>query len=259
MKGFLEVTRNEFVTKSKSFKAFRAKVEAEIQPLNQRLRDIYDYGVHRVEEITGPFVSIGKGDDSDPFHKAQKKLHTLVEGNIAETRAQILGTLGQIRSLKLEETPTIIDKIKSFGETITLEENEKSFIYIDPKNKSSVAQITYDVHSDRSNVSIPPSIFDPKPITFIGDKYIVYFVDGNEIDSGISINTETGKIFVNIFSVSLKNYSISFIDMLLTVEYAHKISSGKDQMRENILLILGADYSKKSELEVYTCLETEID
>lgn len=55
MNQFLEVTRNQFVIRSAGFKDFRRSIEAQLSPLNSRLRKIYDYGVERIKLISEPF------------------------------------------------------------------------------------------------------------------------------------------------------------------------------------------------------------
>lgn len=258
MKEFLEVTRGQFVVKSEEFKQFRRSVESEISPLNARLRKIYDYGVQRVKLISDPFEAIGSGGDDDPFAKAQRKLFSLVKGDSREAVvAEIVGTLAQISSPELEAAPDVVDKIREKQDDILLEDSDDAYIYIDPANQSLNPLILFDVVTNRTRISIPPTVFNTRHVTFVGDQYDVHFVDGKGIESGISFNRETRRIYVNIFSTEIKNYSISFLDMLLIVEYGYKTSETPLEMRTTILKLLGGDFKKIT--EIYTNLSDNID
>ncbi|HBG34437.1 MAG TPA: hypothetical protein DDX01_03645, partial [Holosporales bacterium] len=257
MKEFLEVTRNQFVIKSDEFKQFRREIDAAISPLNGRLRKIYDYGIQRVKLITGPFEAVGSGEENDPFVRAQKKLFALVPGdNRQQIVQEIIGTLSLIRSDVLEAADTVVFKIEEKEESIVLEDSDNSYIFIDPTNNSST-QITYDAGTNRAIISIPRSMFNSKEITFVGDVYTVHYVDAKQSNDGISFNRDTRQIYVNIFSSDIINYSISFIDVMLAVEYAYRVSQNTLQMREYILLMLGGDYDKTH--DIYSNLADNID
>lgn len=166
-------------------------------------------------------------------------------------------TLDEIRDVRIEASPTIIDKIKQLTEDIVLEDSDDAYIFIDPENESYIPVIGFDTATNRTTISIPSSTFSTKQVTFIGETYHLHFVDGNGIESGISFDREQKKIYVNVFSTDIMNYSISFLDVLLIVEYAYKTSDNHHEMRETILHLLGGDYNKVT--DVYTNLCDNID
>jgi len=247
MKEFLDVTRNQFVTKSSDFITFRNAVKEKVLPLNVELRTIYTYGIQRVDKVIVPLENIGSGDnDKDAFKRAENKLLGLTNKKSAQEKIQeIHANLDKIIDKTLESAKTIEDKIKQKKGIVELDNSKNSHVYIDPELTATLFEIEYDKEDKRAVVRISPSIFKDKKITFCGETYTVKYVDGQGTNAGLSINRKTNTIRVNVFSAEIKNYSMTFIDVLIVVEYAYQISANHHEMKSHILDLLGGKTDKR--------------
>lgn len=246
MKLFLDVTRNNFVTKSDKFQEFRNDVKEKVHPLNNELRTIYTHGIQRATSVVQPFEDIGTGDkDKDPFKRAEVKLLNIVKKKSEKEKfEEIHENLDKISDAKLDKASDIYTTIVNKNEVVKLEDSKHSYVFIDPKLKSTSYKVEYDSENSRAIVRIAPSVFQPKKIVFFAKTYNVKYVDGKGTQAGISINRKSSTIAVNIFSAEIKNYSMKFVDVLLVVEYAYKMSDDHHQMRRYILDLLGGGYEK---------------
>jgi len=109
----------------------------------------------------------------------------------------------------------------------------------------TTSEIEYDKYNNRAVVRISPSIFKDKKVTFCGETYTVKYVDGQGTNAGLSINRPKGTIRVNVFSAEIQNYSMTFVDILIVVEYAYQMSEDHHEMRRNILDLLGGRTDKR--------------
>ena len=206
MKEFLDVTRNQFVTKSSNFISFRNEVKEKVQPLNIELRNIYTYGIQRVDKVVAPLENIGSGDkDKDAFKRAENKLLNLTNKKSTQEKIkEIHATLDKITDKTLENAKTIEEKLKSKKTVIELECSKNFQVLIDP-NLTTTSEIEYDDYNKRAVVRISPSIFKDRKVTFCGETYTVKCVDGQGTNAGLSINRKNATIRVNVFSAEVNH------------------------------------------------------
>lgn len=238
MNSFLEVSRKDFITSSEEFKSFRNKIEAIIKPISERMYESYRIGMEVVGVFTGPFEDIDNKEKS-PFHMLEKRIFKLEGQEIIGSKAkEVFTTLGNISNLELEQAPEVISKIGK--EPIVISSGDDHYVTIDPNVAET--EISYNIEKERVEEKISPSILQCKLINFFGKQYTVYFIDGREIEAGISINNAQRKIYINIFQTDLKNYSVSFIDILVTIEYAYQKTKTRKDMKDMIYALLGTDF-----------------
>lgn len=240
MNKFLEVTRNQYVIND-YFRNFKAELQSVTEDLNKRLRATYKNGIQKANDLIEPFTSIGSSKrENDPFHKLEKRLRNFYQSTEQETVKSVHENLAKLHKPELENCEKIIDKIKLGDANINLEDSEKALIYIEPGRTGHFA-VSYDHEKTRPKISISPSIFDTKEITFFGRGYSVNFVDGREVtDSpGISFNQDDDVITIDIFSADVKNYTLSHIDVIFMVNYAYWTAEGDiDRMKDTMISVL---------------------
>lgn len=242
MNEFLEVTRKEYDRSSFDFTEFRDEIAGLIGNLNNDLREAWKIGDKVEKELTQPFEEILS--DKGPFEGLKRRIAKVK--NVSEDSQEIISALkdlAMIRSQELENAPKISDLISRDKKTILLAESENMIVTIDPQvvNRKTVRK--WDKDKKRLDLRISPKLFSTQEFRFLGKTFTLKYVAGFTVNSAISFNFETNVISVNPFYPDIKNYSVSFLDFFITVQYAYEKTRTREEMRDYLLNLLGKSIS----------------
>lgn len=242
MNDFLDVTRNEFSLKSSDYNQFYNEVYSIFKGFNVKLRKAYYNSKEILDAVYEPFNDMKK-PQKNPFGKAEKNLKKIIN---VKSMDDVLQKFGKNRDLSIENDNLRIDKLLTEkGVPIILADNDKVKVVIDPtcEEKNQYRENS----SERVIINLPANLFESQRIIFFGRAFEVFYVAGETNNKqSVSINDVERKIYINPFSTDIMNYSISFIEVYLIVEYAYIYSSDRPQMKELILKLLVNDKKLKS-------------
>ena len=246
MNEFLEVTRKQYDRSSSKFTEFRDEIAGLIGPLNSDLRKAWEIGDKIENELTKPFEEILS--DNGPFESLKRRIAKVAD--VPEDSQEIISalrTLEMIRSQELENSPKISDLISKNKKAIVLADSEDRIVTIDPQvvNRRTVRK--WDKDNKRLDLRISPRLFETQEFPFLGKTFSLEFVAGFDINSAVSFNFEKNVITVNPFYPDMKNYSVSFLEFFITVQYAWAKTNTKDEMRDYLLNLLGKSISNLPE------------
>jgi hypothetical protein len=242
MNPFLTVGRNEFLFEHREFKAFRSEFLEVVFPLNKALREIWQRRKDVVEDFVRPFAEIVH--PTGPFARAQQKLRILV-GEKLDERAfheQVRAGLSKCRVPKIERDDARVDVIlRKTKRPILLGEAEGTAVRIDPalSGRVETCEVRWDAFHKQVVVDVSPNLFDPKPVVFLSEQYTVFYVAEKESESGLSVDVESHRIYINPFNRELSRYSLSILDVYIALEVADAMSHSQAELKRNFLRLLG--------------------
>jgi len=242
MNDFLEVSRNEFLFSKDEFISFRRDIQEITKPINKRLRIIWEEKNRVVKDIIDPFVKISK--TGGIFKNTEKRLYQMIgdDLNEGEFNQKAFSILKECRNEDIEDENASIDRIlKKSLKKIPLGEDKNVLIQIDStiKETHEVSEITWDPEKEKVIVSISPKLFYPKKVLFLGKKFEVIYVAKKDKDPGISVNVDDQKVYINPFNNELCLYSVTSIDIMISLEVADVISNTKIELKDNFLRLVG--------------------
>jgi hypothetical protein len=250
MNKFLAVSRTEFLYAKGEFKAFRDNVCDLAAKINSSLRMIWDNQKDIHDGLVKPFEEIDK--PSGALRRAENRIRMMLGEALPEQKFQskVGELLGMLRNKAIEQDNARIDKIlECASRPMILGEDEKVLVQIAPAlaGKADTSELAWDRESERVVLSISPSLFKPKEVRFLGRGFSLYFVAQRERDPGISVNVDKHALYINPFSKDLRGWDLSAFDVYFALEVAYAMSGSKDEMRKNLLDLLGqpskvADY-----------------
>jgi hypothetical protein len=238
MTDCLVVNRDEYVWDSFKFNDFLKKIGEKLSELNKELRDAWKYGLEISRSIIEPF-NFKVTDKTNPFNRTDETLTRMGIIKNPEDTTNVLAKLHENRKPDLEDEEKSIYKIINKNkQNITLADDEFLKVIIDHNiSKDFVKQ--REENSTKIIIKISPQIFAAKKVTFLGKSFEVIFVAQEKNSSGISINTENQKIFINPFNHDVFKYSVSFIDVYIALELADIYSRNKEEMKSYLVDLLG--------------------
>lgn len=242
MNKCLAVSRTEFLYAKGEFKAFRGKVCELAAKINSSLRMIWDNQKDIHDGLVKPFEEIDKPNGA--LRRAENRIRMMLGEALPEQKFQsrVDQLLGMLRNKAIEQDNARIDIIlEGTSRSMILGEDEKVLVQIDPAlaGKADTSELAWDRESERVVLSISPSLFKPREVRFLGRGFSLYFVAQRERDPGISVNVEKGALYINPFSTDLRGWDLSAFDVYFALEVAYAMSASKDEMRKNLLDLLG--------------------
>lgn len=265
MTDFLIVTRDEYSWEAKGFTEFYNSLYDLLSDLNNKLRTAWKTSKIVTDNIITPFTNVGS--KNDPFQRTQRMLENagiLRPGNmLSEDITTVFQKLNSTRNTDIEDESKTINNLllQSKGEILLLDDKDVK-VYIDStvsRDKQFIKQ--REESSNTITVRISPEIFCDKEVTFLGKKFTVYFVAGIDNDSGISVNSDEKKIFINPFNHELLKYSITMIDVYIAIEIAYSLSKSLEEMKDIFLSIVGTKLNKFTDGKkdnIFTALQEEL-
>lgn len=240
MTGFLIVTRNEYVWESPGFQNFYKEISGLVGELNTALREVWKNSREVIDSVVNPLIEVK--EPSNPFSRAYDTLVTIGILKKVQDADAILQKLGQRHLPELERDDIRIDKIiAKSNETILLAEDKTMRVLIDPKVEAGQQFVKQrEEKTNRLVVRISPDIFSPRETVFLGRLFEVLYVVGDETASGISVDNEKRKIYINPFNYDVLRYSVSFIEIYIAAELSDIYSNTKSEMKSLLLQLLGA-------------------
>lgn len=243
MNSFLTVSRNEYLFEKEEFKNFRDDFKRIVDPLNEELRTIWEKRRIIVHGLLEPFTKLTELDGA--IRKTENRLRQIVGNELSQKdfQSRIFERLKKVRDKKIENENYSIDVILSQNkESLTLGQDENAVVRIDPALKGKIQdyQITWDDKDKRVITTISPDLFKPREAVFLGKTFTVFFVVHKEADSGVSINVDEKKIYINPFNEDLLQYSVSIFDVYIALQIAKALSNGMNELVKNALALLGA-------------------
>ena len=257
MNNFLSVSREDYLFSTKEFNDFRDELFEIVRPLNKQLRKIWQKKNIIDEKLIKPFSRIDEPDGA--LKNTEKRLLEMMRFNHndekisqGEFENNIFKILESKRSKEIEDDnksiSTLITNIKG---TFILgnDDDEDIQVILDPKLKDRVEtyKLGWDVKKDRLMVQISPSLFKDRDVVFLNNAFKLIFVASTEDAVGVSINTKQKRIYVNPFNKTLSRYDISILDVYVALEVADKISTTKEELKSNVLNLLGLKISEASQ------------
>ncbi len=243
MTDSLVVTRDEYVWDSPKFVDFLSKIRDKLYSLNRELRDAWKYSQEITRSIIEPF-NFKATDKTNPFNRTDTTLNQMGIIRNVEDTTNILKKLHENRKPDLEdEEKSIYELINKNKQNITLADDDFLKVIIDHDiSKDFIKQ--REENTNKIILKISPQIFAPRKVTFLGKSFEVIFVAKESNSSGISINTENYKVFINPFNHDVFKYSVSFIDVYIALELADLYSKNKEEMKSYLVDLLGFRLTK---------------
>jgi hypothetical protein len=240
MNPFLVVTRNEYVWDNDKFKDFRKQVMELVKPLDSKLRREWKRGKNVADAVVSPLVEAADPRKS-PFVRFNQTLASIGYKSDGKEAAEILATLKSKRTAELENDAHRIDVALAKNKSpVVLADDSEINVAIDPSITEAIGYTqTIEEGTSRSLLKISPALFTPKRVTFLGHQFEIYYVCAKDEAPGISVNVDTGKIYINPFNQDLSRYTISFIDIYLAIQIADAKSKTKSEMKELLTQLLG--------------------
>ena len=165
-----------------------------------------------------------------------------------EKAKRILDQLDGRRRAELENEDKRIDILMAKKkQQIVLAEDNKLKVILDPGVDPAVTEYLRqrEKGTNRIVIRISPGIFLPKDVTFLGERFQVFYVLGDRNPPGISVNRSGHKIFINPFNQEVSEYSVSFVEICVATEVAYTLAKTKDEMRDFLLRLLGTKLTKE--------------
>ncbi len=245
MTDFLVVTRNEYNWESPDFQKFLKEIHEILAGLNKVLRNAWKYSLGVTESIIKPFIQIK--EDNNPFSRCDSTLSEMGVLDSKEKAKEILKKFEDKRRPELESEDKRIDLlIEKRKEEIILADDQQVKVIIDPKIVPGTKYSRQrELESNRIIIRISPEIFYPNEVIFLGEKFEVYYVAGEEDLPGISVDRGNHKIFVNPFNQEVSKYNVSFVEICIATEVAYIYSKTKEEMKSFLLRLLGVKLTKE--------------
>jgi hypothetical protein len=240
MNRFLTVSRTEFLFEDKCFRDFREAVIGIVRPLNQILRQIWEWKDKVVEGVIRPFEKIF--EVGGPLQATEQRLRRMVDPQDGEEFYKtMLQRLNGQRSKEIEDPEARVDVLlPKTLDPIVLGEDRELLVCVDPKVTGEHYEVSWDNERKTVKVSISPELFKPRDVVFLGKTFTLVFVAKAQTDPGVSIDVDGCWIYVNPFNKELSLYSVSILDILIALEVAYASSQDKDELKMNFLTLIGA-------------------
>ena len=251
MKSFLSASRSDYVWDDPNFKLFRDAINKIVQPINQQMREAWAKIKPVEESIIKPFLNITNA--KGPLPKAEKAIENIIGKKVdGKESEEIFKYFESIRDTDIENERFNIEALfKKGGKEIVLMNDENTYVSID-SNVSLARKYSKrrDPKSGQIIFRISPTIFASKKTNFLGKSFTVTYIAGTPDNSAFSINKEAATIYINPFNSDVRAITISYIDLCIAIELAHKLAKDKDDMKPYIYKLLGVskDISDKSDM-----------
>lgn len=238
MTDALIVTRDEYNWESSQFNEFYDEINNLLLKLNKDLREAWKNSKGITKSIIEPFIEVG--GNKDPFNNTYDVLFKMGIIKAEEETENVLKKFDEHRIPELEkEEKSIYTLIRKNKHNIPLADDNKIKVIIDQNLRSDFIK-QREEKSNRVIVRISPDIFSPKEVKFLGKTFTVFYIAGEDIQPGISVDSKNWKIYINPFNQDILKYSLSFIDVYIALEIADIYSETKKEMKSYLMELLGA-------------------
>jgi len=245
MNNFLQVSRSDFLFTEKAFQTFRDNILEIVNPLDKKMRTIWEERNKIEQNVIQPFSKIGNSGgtlDRVKYRLRQLSGYDKEHRTEQEFREEIFAKLAEKRNPDIENDAARVDRIlESAKKPILLGEEKNVLVRLDPtlRNISEDYQVSWDSEEKKVMVSISPTLFDPKQVIFLEESFDLLYTAMKETDPGVSFDIEHKKIYINPFNKELVQYSVSVLDIFIALEVADAISNDQRELKHNFMSLLG--------------------
>lgn len=257
MNHFLTVSRTEYLFENDSFINFRSNVHDIVKPLDKDLRSIWTQQKKITEEVIKPFSEISR--PGGIFKKTEDRLRKLVSTDYdhRKFKEEVFNKLKNKRNVEIETATRIENVLEDVQEPILLGETDELLVQLDPEVKASEYHTSWNSSQKKVTISLSPKIFTDQSIVFLDEKFDLLYVVNDEEASGMSIDAENKKIYINPFNRDICKYSVTIIDVLVAMEFAYIISNDMPELKDNFLKLMEIQPFKSFE-EIITPLGDDL-
>jgi len=242
MTSMLVVTRDEFIWNNETFLLLRDELAKSVKEKDRLLREAWKKSKSIIDSLVTPLKKIHSGEDFASVHKS------LMMCNIIQTEEdceELLADLGN-----LLRVPEIEDESKRI-DLLLDEDDNKELVLLDDTVENVKVVISGKVNNENGYIKtregekggvalyISSDLFQPTKTTFLGKQFDLKFVAMASDLADISINIQSGSIYVNPFNHDISKFKLTFYEVLIAIRIAQSKCKNTSDMARMIIDLVG--------------------